>query len=255
MSETYTNPVAEVRYPDSGWIVTPEETRELRDSPEFFCPDFDCKDPARKLILKRSQHGNLFFSHRPGYGHSIHPQTLLHKLAVKWFEGKTEFEFPPYTKGNTIIKRQNILLNPAETRLEYSRLKQHVPDVKIQSVDGFSIAIEIVVTNDISDKKAKIIEQFGLPTVRIELTSFYRQYPTECKINKEFVESKLDELLTDIKRKSWVHFPEIDPLPQFATKHSPAVNNQTGNPGCLIVMPIIGFSIYLLYSLLSSNCG
>lgn len=245
----FTNPIAEVDSPDSGWIVTPEDAIHLKEGHKFYCPDFDCADKERVLFIKRSTNGNLFFSHRHGFGHNIRPETLLHKLAIKWFEGKSEFEIPSYTSQSKKIGQQVVPLDLFETRLEYSQLKQHVPDVKLQTTDGFTFAVEIVVTNDVSSNKLEIIKQFGLPTIRIELTSFYEQYPQECRVNKEFIESRLTSLLTDIARKSWVVPPEPISLPSSILTEELPKNNQAGNTGCIIIMPFVGLSWLVGYLL------
>lgn len=251
MSNQFTNPIAEVDSPDSGWIVTPDVATRLKErGHKFYCPDFDCPDEDRVLFTKTSSNNNLFFSHRKGYGHNIRPETLLHKLAIKWFEGKTEFEIPAYSNQTKRAKQQIVQLEATETRLEYSQLKKHIPDVKLQTIDGFAFAIEIVVTNDMNANKIQIIKQFGLPTIRIELTSFYLQNPTECRMNKEFIESRLGTLLTDMTRKSWAVPPDINSLPLSIITELLPVNNHANNKGCIVVLPIVTITLPVAWLLL-----
>jgi hypothetical protein len=165
----FLNPIAEVGKIDSGDIRTPEESKTIKDTDLFFCPDYDCKDRERRLSLKKSGLGNYFFSHLPGCQHDIGPETLLHKLAIKWFENKTEFELPSGNSGDKQIKRQLVKLDPAKTQLEYSRLKTIIPDVKLCTIDNFEFAVEIFVTNDISDAKKKLIQQFTIIFIKSEL--------------------------------------------------------------------------------------
>lgn len=245
----YTNPIAEVASPDSGWIVTPDQATSLNAKYKFYCPDFDCTDSTRSLSLKTSTLGNRFFSHRPGYGHDIRPETLLHKLAIKWFEDKNEFEIPDYFQGDKQVAKQTIQLDVNETRLEYSQLKRHKPDVKLQAINGFPIAIEIVVTNDVSPEKMKLIKIFGLPTVRIELTTFYKTHQNKCRVDKGFIEANLTALLTDISRKTWVVPPVFDTLPETIPIETVPKHNQTDSPGCFIILPIIGLYWLLAWEL------
>lgn len=236
----FLNPIAEVGRVDSGDIRTPEEAAPLKGTHSFFCPDFDCKDKNRKLILKRSVKDKYFFSHLPGCEHEIRPETLLHKLAIKWFENKTEFEIPEGINSGKRIKKQFLNLDPQKTYLEYSRLKTIIPDVKLYTFGKFEFAVEIFVTNDISDSKKKLIEQFGLPTIRIDLSDFYKLHPQECRINKDFVSQNLDNLLTDINLKEWVVFPNMELLlNELETENIPQPQH-SNNPGCMVILPFIG---------------
>lgn len=96
--EEYLNPIAEKNNPDSGQITTPKNAYPIRKESEFYCPDHDCLDPKRKLIPTKSKLGNYFFKHKPKCTHEIRPETLLHKLAVKWFETREEFEIPQFDR-------------------------------------------------------------------------------------------------------------------------------------------------------------
>ena len=231
------NPIAEIETIDSGNIVTPDEARTLTTN-LFFCPDFDCKDPDRKLKLKKSKLSNNFFSHLPKYEHDIRPETLLHKLAIKWFENKASFEIPGYSFSTTRLKTQTLELDIKETILEYSQLKLVIPDVKLKTLSGFEFAIEIVVTNDVSDQKKRLIEQFNLPTLVIDLGEFYSSHPKECRVDKVFIQTHLDSLLTDKELKRWVLFPESS----LNSSGLETELKQTGadNIGCLILLPFIG---------------
>lgn len=109
MSE-FLNPIAELDKPDSGNIITPEEAYKIKDTHNFFCPDFDCKDPKRVLIPAISVNNNYFFRHKGNYKHEIRPETLLHKSAIKWFEGGIEFEVPSCKTSSYILSKQAMVL-------------------------------------------------------------------------------------------------------------------------------------------------
>lgn len=237
-TEKYLNPVAEKDSADSGRIMTPEEAYPLRKDFQFFCPDHDCLDSERKLIPAKSKLGNLFFKHKPNYTHDIQPQTLLHKLAVKWFEKKEEFEIPRFELDDKIVKQQKISIDSERTKLEYRQLERIIPDVIMTTIDGFEFAIEVVVTSDINEDKRKLIEKFELPTVRIILSDFYNKEPHKCRTDYSYIHQSLDHLLTNPELKSWVIAPKkiVDSI-SFEEK-------STGNSGCLLGI-VIG-TIYLL---------
>lgn len=230
------NPIAEVDTIDSGIIATPEEAILIKDNHSFFCPDYDCKDPARRLIIKKSTLGNCFFSHFPECEHKIRPETLLHKLAIKWFENKTEFEVPKGAFSNKHINKQVLKLNVEKTILEYSHLKTIRPDVKLCTVENFEFAIEIVVTNDIDQSKNKLIEQFGLPTIRIDLTEFYKLNADKCRLDKQFVEQHLNGLLTNVNLKEWIVFPKTDEHGLFINTSQQSANNTSW----IAILSVIG---------------
>lgn len=79
---------------DSGLIMEPNEEIYKNKHLKLFCPDHDCKDPERRMFTKKSKNGKFFFSHYGDYRHDIRPETLLHKLAIAWFQEKTEDEIP-----------------------------------------------------------------------------------------------------------------------------------------------------------------
>lgn len=222
------NPIAELERPDSGNLVTPSKASTLEEGIKYYCPDHDCKDPNRILILVKSKLGKYFFRHKPDFGHDIHPETLLHKLAIKWFEDCTDFEIPKSGR----IKQQIVEFDKTKTELEFRKLERIIPDVKLTTIKGLVFAIEIVVTSDIKTEKSKLIEEFKLPTLRIDLSDFYHRNKECCQTDYEFVKSNLDELLTDISLKSWVIAPNYSnsaPLDLEELKPAP-------NTGCLLVL-------------------
>lgn len=224
----YLNPIAELGFPDSGKIVEPQEAVLLKEEElSFYCPDIECKDSGRILLLKESSKGNSFFSHKPGFGHDIGPETLLHKLAIKWFQGRAQFEVPKYLRGGRNFKSKIIDLDFNRTVLEYNKLVGIVPDVKLFTLGGEEFAIEIVVTSDITEEKKKKINSFGLPTIRINLGEFYKAHLNKCRGDVSFVENHLDELLTELALKEWVNPPANNELglPEVENTHFDKVSS------------------------------
>lgn len=207
LEEQFLNPVAELNEPDSGSMIKPAQAKS---GDTLFCPDSLCKDNERILILKHSKLGNPFFSHRRGFSHPIYPQTLLHKMAVKWFEGKKEFEIPAGTSLNKIFKKEIWQLDSAQAQLEFRLYQSVIPDIVAQTTGGFKFAIEIVVTNDVSSEKSLLLKELSLPTVSIDLTDFYNANKELCRTDIDFVNANLNSLLNNLGLKRWIRSPTID---------------------------------------------
>ncbi len=243
--EKYLNPIAERDSPDSGKFATPKDVYPIRKEFNFYCPDHNCLDPERKLFPAKSKLGNYFFKHNNNYGHDIRPETLLHKLSIKWFKGKGKFEIPSFQVENKVTNQQLVSIDSELTELEYRRLERIIPDVKLTTNNGFQFAIEIVVTSDLSEEKIKLIEQFNLPTIRIDLTKFYEENTDKCRVDYDFVTAKLDELLSDIRLKSWAVLPKYS---ETKGKLELTGKPKTDNTGCLIGLVSVGL-IYLFNKL------
>lgn len=166
-------------------------------------------------------------------------------MAIKWFEGKTEFQIPEYRGNGKFIPIQKVAINPEQTRLEYRQLQRIIPDVRLQTVEGFEFAIEIFVTSDITDKKKKDIDSFGLPTLRIDLSIFYRTNSEKCRIDKEFIENNLDRLLTTPGLKEWVKLNPENVLGKLEIRESKEFPTSP-NTGCMTLISLLFFVILLV---------
>jgi hypothetical protein len=230
----FLNPAAELDHPDSGKLILPSKAYEIKSKNKFYCPDFDCKDKKRILVVKKSSIGNYFFSHRPKCEHNIN-ETLLHKLAIEWFINKEKYEIPSYNE----IKKQIVVLDKSKTICEFRLFEKIIPDVRLITINGFQFAIEIVLTNDINDIKVKLIEEFRLPTIRVDLTKFYDENKVLCQTDYNFIISHLPQLMGDIKLKRWVITPDIETI-----KEKLELNQTSSNDGCMVIL--VGFGIFLL---------
>lgn len=208
----FLNPIAELNNPDSGKFITPENAHNMRTIDKeikFYCPDASCLDNDRILFPRKSSLGNYHFTHRKEFGHDIQPETLLHKLAIKWFEQKEEFELPSHNK----LKNRIAKIDKNKTVLEYNSLDNIRPDVKIEIIDSSEIenvvAIEIVVTNGISEDKLTKVQDYRLQTIIIDLQEFYLNNKEKCRVDVDFIKENLDELLTCSENKSWVVEPNF----------------------------------------------
>ncbi|MBA7552164.1 hypothetical protein ES705_44719 [subsurface metagenome] len=163
-------------------------------------------------------------------------------MAVKWFEDQEFFEIPSYHLSENSIIQQQLDLNPKKTQLEYRKLERIIPDVILTTRNDYVFAVEIIVTSDLDEDKRKLIDQFNLPTIRLDLSEFYNMNCERCKTDYVFVKENLDNLLTNIALKSWI-IP-VNPL-QIGDKLIVAKNPKSDNTGCLIVMATLGI-IYLI---------
>lgn len=205
--ESYKNPIAEVDFQDSGIIVTPVEANRKGI---YFCPDADCKDPQRRLVLTHSRLGNPYFAHKQGFYHSSNFQTMLHKMAIRWYFGKQTVRLPNFVNVGNDFNIWEIEIDPAKTQLEFSGFKSFIPDVLVQTTSGLKVAIEIIVSNDVSSEKLRKIEAIGIPVVAIYLTDFFDENEEECRSNPEFVRTQLNVLLNDTLRMDWIAVPEMN---------------------------------------------
>ena len=168
-------------------------------------------------------------------------------MAVKWFENINTFEIPEFRTKKHFLSKQILKINSKKTELEYQKLKLIIPDVKLITESEFEFAIEIFVTSDIKDEKSKLINEFGLPTLRIDLSKFYKENPEKCRTDYEFINSRLNELLNNINLKSWEILPTQEQLENKIDieliKEKETINE---NEGCLISVFILGI-FYLFF--------
>ncbi len=236
----FINPIAERDEPDSGKLITPEDAYKIRHDHKFFCPDHDCQDKERILTAKKSINDNYFFSHRPRCEHDIKPETLLHKSAIKWFIDKDEYEIPSCRRTNGEFKKQTIKLDRTKTECEFRKLKRIIPDVKLMTTSDFQFAIEIIVMNDISNEKSKLIEEFKLPTIRVDLNQFYHANKKECQTDYAFIQTRLQTLMTDNNLKSWAIPPEFELI-----KDKFVLQTIESNDGCLTILTGLGIVLLI----------
>jgi hypothetical protein len=248
------NPIAEREAPDSGLYCIPSEANHYPDS-RFYCIDENCKDPKRGLFLKKSNRGRYFFSHYGNYQHEISPETLLHKLTIKSFEGLKEFELPTFKdEEGYYYPVQTISIDPSKTALEFRELEGVRPDVTITSLGGMQLGIEIFVTNRTKEKKIQRLEGHKLPTLEINLEDFYRFNRERCKTDISFIKENALRLVCELKRKSWLATPKPDQIigllkgEELIPVVSPPSTSSPGE-GCLFLF-IFSVAILILCGLL-----
>jgi hypothetical protein len=241
------NPLAEVDAPDSGRYATPDEAKSDR-SRKYFCPDSDCLDKLRRLIFKTSKNGISFFCHYPDFQHEISPETLLHKLTIKSFEGLKEFELPSFKndEGN-YYPVQLISIDLTKTILEFRELKGIRPDVTVTSLTGMQFAIEIFVTHRTKENKIQRLEDHKLPTIEIDLKDFYYLNRERCKTDIRFIKENAPLLVSDLNRKNWLAKPKPEQIVDLIKREEavvivspPSTTSPSQGSLLLLIFPIVG---------------
>ena len=249
------NPIAEREHPDSGLYCPPEEAKKYPNA-HFFCIDENCQDPQRRLFLKKSKLGRYFYSHYGNYQHEISPETLLHKLTIKSFEGLAHFELPAFKdeQGN-YYPVQTFLIDTKKTVLEFRELHGVRPDVTVTSLSGMVLAIEIFVTNRTKDQKIQRLAEHKLATLEINLNDFYQRNKERCKTDIPFINENAPVLVSELRRKKWLAKPMVDQIIDLMKGEEPiqatpvSVPTQP-NQGCLMALLFIPISLFLLFQLL-----
>ncbi|MCX2744114.1 hypothetical protein OO013_09570 [Mangrovivirga sp. M17] len=206
----FKNPIALINDPKEGEIVTPSEARQLElkgINLNYFCPCENCKDSERILILARSPKGNYFFKHRPGFEHEWKPMTLLHLYMQEYIAKAGRIHIKGFITENFKVPQQIIPIIPLMTIVEDNSHENIRFDATVFSESGLKIAIEVVVTNDITKQKAEKIRESGIPTIRIDLSHFYFDNRLKCQSDPEFVKSHTKGLFEDIVNQDWVQKP------------------------------------------------
>ena len=250
--EKFVNPIAELYGPDSGQFCKPEDAKNFPDA-GFFCPDVDCLDPKRRLIVKRSVLNNPFFCHHAKFQHSIHPETLLHKLTIKRFTQIKEFEMPGFILEGRRYLNQLLQVDSAKTSLEYRGIKSLRPDIYLTTMDGLEFAVEIFVTHETKETKMAILKDLNLPAIEIDLSHFYYENKEKCRADVAFVESQIDSLLADLTLKKWLIPLTPDQCVNFPVAHFPAeAHLRQSNPrpsGCMFMILLLFIPVIILHFL------
>lgn len=231
------NPEAEVGRPDSLQFVTPEQAK-LKDINELFCPDPLCPGRTRRMYLKRSKNSLLFFCHFGTGEHATNPETLLHKMAIRAFLELDIFEIPNINMQGVNYPASKVTLNKSKTVIEYRLTKGIVPDVVLESIEGFRFAVEIYVTNPTKEEKIKKLVSNDLPTLEIDLNSFYKNNIEDCRTDLAFIKSHVFDLVNDLKLKTWLR-PPLDSGPLMLEKQKTLPDNT----GCLVAILAAPFEL------------
>lgn len=197
------NPLAEVTSPDSLELIKAESPETENAGLTYFCPDPQCLDPERTLLLKRSTRGNKYFSHRAGFDHDIHPKTLLHKMALAEFKAMKKYRLPDGLNG-----KQWLEIDWAKSMVEFNGIHGDKPDVHLVDKDGFECLIEVTISYSVNDKKFETAKAMDLPLIELNLQRFFIENDENARNNIDSLQYHAPELVGDTSNAQWVFIPE-----------------------------------------------
>ncbi|MBK7431861.1 MAG: hypothetical protein IPI62_13280 [Bacteroidetes bacterium] len=111
-------------------------------------------------------------------------ETELHLLAKSIIEGSSSIVVPSqkYHYPNVIFYSK-VYLEPAFPVAEF---KQYRPDIILLTKENEKIAIEVVVTSDLSNKKIELYEKHQIKCLKIGLYHFWKKDIKQFKTEIEF---------------------------------------------------------------------
>lgn len=197
------NPVAEVNKPDSLIFVKPDSAAGDDAEIVYFCPDPQCLDPDRTLLMKRSNLGNPYFSHRPGYDHDVHPKMLFHKMILAEFKNMKRYVLPERING----KRQ-IEIDWSKSTVNFNGLDADMPDIRLVDRNGFECFVEATINYPVNDKKLSAAKKHDLPLVELNLYRLFIENDEKSRDHFDFLIFHASEMANDASNAQFVFIPE-----------------------------------------------
>ncbi len=175
-----------------------------------------CPGCGGRLVVRKGAKKKHHFAHyNEPCNLIVAQQTALHMLAKEIIEQEKEFMFPGYTVSpNEVDWKPDhwTYVSYRPTELQYrkpyksvcesvtleTKVSDLVPDIFV-SVRGKKCLIEIAVTHFVDKEKQKKIEELGLPTVEVDLSSLHRQTLSRDTIK--------DVLVNQTAGKTWLYNP------------------------------------------------
>jgi len=205
------NPVAELNKPDSLLIVKAASTENEYNDIAYYCPDPRCLDPQRVLLLKRSNLGNQYFSHRPGYDHDIHPKTLFHKMVVAEFRNMNRYVLPEGIRG-----KKKIEIDWSRSTVGFNGLDGDQPDIKLVDKNGFECFIEPTINYPVNDKKLNTAVRLDIPLIELNLYRLFMESEEKNRDHFDFLVFHASEMANDPSNARYLFIPERYKSPKRA---------------------------------------
>lgn len=225
------NLVAEANNYNSFKFIKPQDALENK---EYYCPDPQCKDPGRKLYLRKSSLNRKYFAHRVGKEHEIHPKTLLHKLLVGYFTKITSYKLPQIING-----KESIDIDHQKSIIDFKGLEGDVPDVLLEDKDGFKCFVEVTLGFPINKKKVDAVKKLNIPLIELNIIQFYAQNKEKLKDNVDFFFEHVPKL---VKSPAKAIF-----LPSDAKTDKKSVKNTSVIIGGAVLLGAAGLATYIGY--------
>lgn len=169
-------------------------------------------------------------------------ETLLHLYAKELIKKSSELYVPSERYHNpNILKYVEVKLEHAFPVEEY---KQYRPDILLTTTDGEKVAVEIYVTNDLSEEKIQLYKKSKLKCLRIDLSQFYYD---DFETSKPEIEKAIFGYEESKETKKWVWPIVLNELDEKSI-HNNKPKSSAESQGC-----IIAIIVFLL--LFISNIG
>ena len=210
------NPIAELDKPDSLKFIKPEDTDYENNEKGYYCPDNACLDPERKLYLKKSTLGNLYFSHGSGFDHELNAENLFHKLVIADIMNRDHFTFPSqsfFDKSNTIE------IDHSKSKVIKFEKKGVNPDIMLVSKNNDQFYIEVNISTPTDNEKIIKAKEENIPFLSLDLRNFYNLNQEKLQNDIDFMLQSVKSLAIENDNKSWIFKPKTEKsLKDFLTK-------------------------------------
>lgn len=121
-------------------------------------------------------------------------ETDIHLFAKEVLE-KSKFVFIPAGNSRVKLEYNKVVIEPS---FPIEKFKWYRPDIILYCTNGEKMAIEIIVSNPVSDDKAQLYRDCELKSFAIDLSSYH-------KLDLEtFKEDLTNDILTGIRKKKWI---------------------------------------------------
>ncbi len=164
------------------------------------CPKCDKKVVSNVTAKKPEQLKRKFTNHFSHYDENStckggHGETEIHLFAKQVIEENNSLEVPGIGEASNQLSYFYAVSEPA---FPFEKYKQKRPDILLYDDSGVLAAIEIVVTNPVSEEKTSHYEEAQLKCLSIDLSFYYK------KDHKTFRDRIKKDILGGTSKKEWV---------------------------------------------------
>jgi hypothetical protein len=161
-------------------------------------------------------------------------ETELHLFAKEAIEKSNSIKVP--TKKYHFPRELKINSVKVEPSFPFENCKQYRPDLIIYDDQNEQIAIEIFVTNNLSEVKQNLYREKEFKCLKIDLSEFKK---VDLDSNRKTIE---EAILNNDKNKKWI-YPTI--LNESDKLNTDTTKSKSNPSGCIVIfIPIISFFVY-----------
>ena len=155
-------------------------------------------------------------------------ETELHLFAKSLIERNNTIKVPSekYHYPNNIIFNK-VLVEPA---FPFERYNQFRPDLILTTNENEKLSIEIFVTNDLSDEKRSLYNEFELKCLEIDLSKYRNSDLQLSKLEIEYA------ILNEHKNKTWIYPIVLNDLDNMLSPKISASPSPMNPSGCMLTL-------------------